>query len=105
MHSDRDIELGAQQLEKLRVDGEAYQKTQADVLTKYATLMEDYKRLKSDYEEERDSRERYKQLAKGQERNPFVLVGLHPEGSAPSEGKSRRITSRSLLNCFRMRWC
>jgi hypothetical protein len=36
--------------------------------------MEDFKRLKSDYEEERDSRERYKQLAKGQERNPFVLV-------------------------------
>lgn len=74
MHSDRDLELAAQQLAKFRVDGEAYHKTQDDVLEKYAALMEDFKRLKSDYEEERDSRERYKQLAKGQERNPFVLV-------------------------------
>lgn len=74
MHSDRDLELAAQQLEKLRLDGEAYHKSQAGVLEKYAALMEDFKRLKSDYEEERDTRERYKQLAKGQERNPFVLV-------------------------------
>lgn len=80
MHSDRDLELAAQQLKKFCVDGEVYHKTQADVLEKYAALMEDFKRLKSDYEEERDSRERYKQLAKGQERNPFVLVLVDGDG-------------------------
>lgn len=36
--------------------------------------------MKSDYEEERDSRERYKQMARGQERNPFVLVLVDGDG-------------------------
>nr|OQO18179.1 hypothetical protein B0A51_14126 [Rachicladosporium sp. CCFEE 5018] len=35
-----------------------------DVLQSHATLVEEYRRLKSDYEEERDARERYKKLAK-----------------------------------------
>lgn len=52
----------------------------AEVLEKYGTLIEDYKRLKSDYEEERDARERYKQMARGQERNPFVLVLVDGDG-------------------------
>ncbi|EEU38530.1 uncharacterized protein NECHADRAFT_88437 [Fusarium vanettenii 77-13-4] len=43
-------------------------------------LIEDYRRLKSDYEEEREGRERYKQLARGQERNPFALVVIDGDG-------------------------
>lgn len=54
--------------------------TLSDMLDKYAVLIEDYKRLKSDYEEERDAREKYKQMARGQERNPFVLVLVDGDG-------------------------
>ncbi|KAH8905701.1 hypothetical protein BR93DRAFT_959417 [Coniochaeta sp. PMI_546] len=54
--------------------------TLSDILDKYATLIEDYKRLRSDYEEERDAREKYKQMARGQERNPFVLVLVDGDG-------------------------
>ncbi|EWZ32715.1 hypothetical protein BFJ63_vAg4572 [Fusarium oxysporum f. sp. narcissi] len=51
-----------------------------DILDQYAVLIKDYKRLKSDYEEEREGRERYKQLARGQERNPFTLVVVDGDG-------------------------
>ncbi|KAJ9155825.1 CCCH zinc finger DNA binding protein [Coniochaeta hoffmannii] len=59
--------------------------TLSDILDKYAVLIEDYKRLKSDYEEERDAREKYKQMARGQERNPFVLVLVDGDGYLFSE--------------------
>ncbi|SCO54639.1 uncharacterized protein FFNC_15604 [Fusarium fujikuroi] len=51
-----------------------------DILDQYAVLIEDYKRLKSDYQEEREGRERYKQLVRGQERNPFALVVVDGDG-------------------------
>ncbi|ENH67176.1 hypothetical protein FOC1_g10000321 [Fusarium oxysporum f. sp. cubense race 1] len=51
-----------------------------DILDQYAVLIEDYKRLKSDYEEEREGRERYKQLARGQERKPFALAVVDGDG-------------------------
>lgn len=54
--------------------------TLPDILTNYAKTIEDLRRLKSDYEEERDARERYKKQAKGQERNPFVLVLVDGDG-------------------------
>lgn len=57
MHSEKDPELAVQQLEKLRINGEAYHKTKADILERYAALMEDLKGPKSDYEGERDPRE------------------------------------------------
>jgi hypothetical protein len=49
-------------------------------LNQYAVLIDDYKRLKSDYEEEREAREKYKQMAKDQERNPFVLFLVDGDG-------------------------
>ncbi|KAI9155427.1 hypothetical protein HJFPF1_08010 [Paramyrothecium foliicola] len=54
----------------------AYRKDGAltEILDQYSTLIDDYKRLKSDYEEERDGRERYKQLARVNERDSFALV-------------------------------
>lgn len=54
--------------------------TLPSVLDSYGKLIEEYRRLKSDYEEERDARERYKKQAKGQERNPFVLVLVDGDG-------------------------
>ncbi|KAL2857288.1 hypothetical protein BJY01DRAFT_231040 [Aspergillus pseudoustus] len=43
-------------------------------------LLESYNRLKSDYEEEKEGRERYKKLARAQERNPFILVLVDGDG-------------------------
>lgn len=73
MHA-RAILGGSNMQQELRTEAQQYRKNQDDVLEKYCQLIEDYKRLESDYEEQRDSRGRYKQLAKGQEHNPYVLV-------------------------------
>ena len=51
-----------------------------DILDKYSSILQEYRRLKSDYEEERDAREKYKQVAKSQERNLFVLVLVDGDG-------------------------
>lgn len=51
-----------------------------DFLQRYADLLTSYKQLKSDYEEEKVNRERYKQLARNQERKPFVLVVVDGDG-------------------------
>ncbi|KJX97294.1 C-x8-C-x5-C-x3-H type zinc finger protein [Zymoseptoria brevis] len=97
MLNDADIDAASRQLEQLKLSGEEYHKTQTEVWEKYASLMENYRRLKSDYEEERDAREKYKQLARGQEKNPFVLVLIDGDGfifdddlvRAGAEGGSR----------------
>ena len=75
MLSDQEIERNAKQLAD-------YKRTDAlpDILERYAALIEDYKRLKSDYEEEREGRERYKQLARGQGKRPLVLVLVDGDG-------------------------
>jgi hypothetical protein len=75
MLNDQEIERAAAQLAD-------YKRSDAlsHLLEQYAVLIDDYKRLKSDYEEERESREKYKQMAKDQERNPFVLVLVDGDG-------------------------
>ena len=80
MPSERELDQTAAQLADFSKANEEHYKTLMKVMEKYSTLMGDYKRLKSDYEEERDSRERYKQMARGQERNPFVLVLIDGDG-------------------------
>jgi hypothetical protein len=75
MLGDDQIEGAASQLAEYRKND-----TLSEILDRYAVLIEDYRRLKSDYEEERDAREKYKQMAKGQERNPFVLVLVDGDG-------------------------
>ncbi|TQN65823.1 hypothetical protein CSHISOI_09680 [Colletotrichum shisoi] len=75
MLNDDEIERAARQLAEYRSSNPLPQ-----ILDQYATLLEDYRRLRSDYEEERDARERYKQLARDQERNPFVLVLVDGDG-------------------------
>lgn len=65
--------------------------------------MEDYKRLQSDHEEARDSRDKYKQLVRGQDRDPFVLVLLDGDGyvfeeSLVSDGANGGSRAASLLN-------
>ena len=51
-----------------------------EVLDKYGKLLQDHKRLLSDLEEERDRREFYKQQAKGQDRDSYVLVLIDGDG-------------------------
>lgn len=75
MLGDKEIDAAVNQLAAYRKDN-----TLDDILARYETLLGDYKRLKSDYEEEREARERWKQQARGQERNPFVLVLVDADG-------------------------
>ncbi|KAL2118895.1 hypothetical protein VTJ04DRAFT_5854 [Mycothermus thermophilus] len=75
MLTDREIDQAAAQLAKYRNEDEL-----SRILDQYAVLIEKYKRLKSDYEEEREAREKYKQMARDQERNPFVLVLVDGDG-------------------------
>lgn len=74
MLSDKELSQAASQLAQFRMKDDEYHRNHTEILDKYAALMEDFKRLKSDFEEARDSRERYKSLAKGGERNPFVSL-------------------------------
>lgn len=75
MLTDKEIDEAESQLADYRKKD-----TLPQILNSYEALLENYRRLKSDYEEERDARERYKKQAKGQERNPFVLVLVDGDG-------------------------
>lgn len=70
--SDKTIDRAADNLAEYHSNDTFY-----EVLDQYAVLIKSYKHLKSDYEEERETRERYKQLARGQERNPVALVVIN----------------------------
>ncbi|KAI0598572.1 hypothetical protein F4775DRAFT_583729 [Biscogniauxia sp. FL1348] len=92
MLSEKEIDDAAQQLAEYQT-----QNALSEILGRYSNLIASYKRLKSDYEEEREAREKYKQMARGQERNPFVLVLVDGDGyifndevvAAGSEGGTR----------------
>ncbi|KAK0646497.1 hypothetical protein B0T16DRAFT_429320 [Cercophora newfieldiana] len=75
MLSDGELERAASQL-----DDYNKRNTLADILDGYRVLLEDYRRLKSDFEEERDAREKYKRTVRDHERNPFVLVLVDGDG-------------------------
>jgi hypothetical protein len=113
MLGDNELAETSAQLDNLRLGNAKHQETLAEVLEKYGALIESYKRLKSDYEEERESRERYKQMARGQERNPFVLVLVDGDGyifdddlvSNGAEGGQRaaHLLNESIMASMRMR--
>ncbi|KAL6875969.1 hypothetical protein HDV57DRAFT_502607 [Trichoderma longibrachiatum] len=69
MLSEDDLERAACKLSDFRQDSSL-----SKILDQYAALIESYKQLKSDYEEERDIREKYKRMAQGHGGKPFVLV-------------------------------
>ena len=113
MLSDNELAETSLKLQDFHLANAKQQETLAEVLEKYGTLIESYKRLKSDYEEERDSRERYKQMARGQERNPFVLVLVDGDGyvfdddlvSNGAEGGQRaaQLLNETILSSLRTR--
>lgn len=68
------------QLADFNISTKARQDALEELTLSYGQLLEDYRTLRSDYEEEKESREKYKKLARGQERNPFVLVLVDADG-------------------------
>ncbi|KAI0454434.1 hypothetical protein F5B21DRAFT_475372 [Xylaria acuta] len=73
--TDKEIDDASKKLAAFRATS-----AEEDFLQRYADLLTSYQQLKSDFEEEKVNRERYKQLARNQERNPFVLVLVDGDG-------------------------
>ncbi|GIK00135.1 hypothetical protein Aspvir_004154 [Aspergillus viridinutans] len=61
-------------------DDQRHHENLQNLLQQFQSLLQSYNGLKSDYEEEKENREKWKNLAKGQERNPFVLVLVDGDG-------------------------
>ncbi|RHZ68955.1 hypothetical protein CDV55_103233 [Aspergillus turcosus] len=61
-------------------DDQRHHENLQSLLQQFQSLLQSYNGLKSDYEEEKANREKWKNLAKGQERNPFVLVLVDGDG-------------------------
>lgn len=77
---DSDIDSLNYQLESLSADNQRQHDNLQSVLERFRNLLNDYSSLKSDYEEVKEGREKYKKQARGQERNPFVLVLVDGDG-------------------------
>ncbi len=58
MLTDKELDASSAQLDALRLISTQQQESLSQVLGKYEALVEDYRNLKSDYEEARHSRER-----------------------------------------------
>lgn len=80
MLGDAQLDACEAQLRSFRMMNGQYYETIQDILRKYESLVEDYRMLRSDYEEEKENREKYKRQARGQEKNPFVLVLVDGDG-------------------------
>ncbi|KAL3469563.1 hypothetical protein BJX99DRAFT_69162 [Aspergillus californicus] len=80
MLGDAEIQALGGNLKSITENNQRHHQDLQKLLDQFHFLLENYNRLKSDYEEEKEGRERYKKLAKAQERNPFVLVLVDGDG-------------------------
>jgi hypothetical protein len=80
MLAETDLNRLERQLADFNLATKARQDALDELTLTYDKLLEDYRVLRSDYEEEKESREKYKKLARGQDRNPFVLVLIDADG-------------------------
>ncbi|PYH43453.1 uncharacterized protein BP01DRAFT_424782 [Aspergillus saccharolyticus JOP 1030-1] len=80
MLADADIHALESHLGTVVRENQQHHDNLQNLLQKFQELLKNYNSLKSDYEEEKEGRERYKRLARGQERNPFVLVLIDGDG-------------------------
>ncbi|KAJ6145386.1 Zinc finger CCCH-type [Penicillium chermesinum] len=80
MLRDSDIDSMNTDLSKLSRANEEHHDNVQTLLKKFKDLLDDYSSLKSDYEEVKEGREKYKKQARGQDRNPFVLVLVDGDG-------------------------
>ncbi|KAI9695382.1 MAG: hypothetical protein M1820_008677 [Bogoriella megaspora] len=76
MPTEKELETAISKLTEVKQNHNAVN----EVLESYGKLLQDHKRLLSDLEEERDRREFYKQQAKGQDRDAYVLVLIDGDG-------------------------
>ncbi|KAI6810250.1 hypothetical protein KC340_g17818 [Hortaea werneckii] len=90
MFSEQQLQQSADQLAGFRHSDIRHQESLTSLLDSYSVLIDQYNRLRSDYEEERDARERYKQMARGQERDPFVMVLVDGDGYVFNDDFIRR---------------
>ncbi|KAF1986582.1 hypothetical protein K402DRAFT_454224 [Aulographum hederae CBS 113979] len=74
MLSDAELDRSEGQVHAIRGSSQKEHELLQNVLQQHESLLSAYRLLKSDFEEEKESREKYKKLARGQDRNPFVLV-------------------------------
>ncbi|OJJ53604.1 hypothetical protein ASPSYDRAFT_162809 [Aspergillus sydowii CBS 593.65] len=80
MLGDADLKALGGNLKSVSDESQKHHDDLQKLLGQFQFLLDSYNRLKSDYEEEKEGRERYKRLAKTQERNPFVLVLVDGDG-------------------------
>ncbi|PLN86359.1 hypothetical protein BDW42DRAFT_159087 [Aspergillus taichungensis] len=103
MLRDADIQTLDSHVGSIIRDNEQHHDRLQGLLTQFKGLLDSYNQLRSDYEEERENREKYKKLARGQERNPFVLVLVDGNGYQFKEHLIRAsaeggVTAARLLN-------
>ncbi|RHZ47716.1 zinc finger CCCH domain-containing protein [Aspergillus thermomutatus] len=84
-------------------DDQRHHENLQNLLRQFQSLLQSYNGLKSDYEEEKANREKWKNQAKGQERNPFVLVLVDGDGYLFKEhlvkaGSEGGVTAAQLMN-------
>ncbi|OQD69996.1 hypothetical protein PENDEC_c028G04664 [Penicillium decumbens] len=80
MLRESDIDSLNNHLASLSVENKRHNENLQDLLDQFQRLLSDYSSLKSDYEEVKEGRDKYKRQARGQERNPFVLVLVDGDG-------------------------
>ncbi|KAJ5982421.1 Zinc finger CCCH-type [Penicillium sp. IBT 35674x] len=80
MLRESDIDSLNNHLASLSQDNQRNYENLQGLLNQFKNLLDDYSSLKSDYEEVKEGREKYKRQARGQERNPFVLVLVDGDG-------------------------
>lgn len=80
MLRNHDIQGLASQLRSVGRETQQHHENLGSLLQNFQSLLEKYNMLKSDYEGEKEAREKYKKMARGQERNPFVLVLVDGDG-------------------------
>ncbi|KAJ6120468.1 hypothetical protein N7523_004748 [Penicillium sp. IBT 18751x] len=80
MLRESDIDSLNNHLASLSVENKKHNENLQNLLDQFQSLLADYSSLQSDYEEVKEGREKYKRQARGQERNPFVLVLIDGDG-------------------------
>lgn len=76
MRRDDDIQALGSDLTSIVHDNQQHHDNLQGLLQRFQGLLESYYRLKSDYEEEKEAREKYKKMARGQVCSSLTLVVL-----------------------------
>lgn len=81
MLADADINALDSHLGTIVRENQQHHDNLQNLLSKFQELLESYNNLKSDYEEEKEGRERYKRLARGQVCGLQLVLGQQLKGN------------------------